>query len=89
MNLQLLVRINNQNNNILSKSVLKINIICAITAYNALRNKIMESERNSGLGGNVWLSSAEEKANSILMNAKREEVPTKSIFINNFLFLFN
>lgn len=34
----------------------------------------MEAERVSSLGGNLWLSSAEEKANSILMNAKKEEV---------------
>lgn len=54
--------------------------MCKFTAYNALRNKIMEAERTSGLGGNVWLSSAEEKANSILMNAKREEVPAKILF---------
>uniref|UniRef100_A0A1A9WDK1 Adenosine deaminase n=1 Tax=Glossina brevipalpis TaxID=37001 RepID=A0A1A9WDK1_9MUSC len=43
-------------------------------SYDALRNKIMESERSSALGGNLWLSSAEERANSILMNAKREEI---------------
>ncbi|KAI8130214.1 Adenosine deaminase CECR1 [Lucilia cuprina] len=34
----------------------------------------MEAERMSSLGGNLWLSSAEEKANSILMNAKKEEI---------------
>ena len=45
-----------------------------VPAYDALRNKIMEAERMSSLGGNLWLSSAEEKANSILMNAKKEEV---------------
>ncbi|KAM7360518.1 adenosine deaminase-related growth factor D isoform 2-T2 [Cochliomyia hominivorax] len=43
-------------------------------SYDALRNKIMEAERMSSLGGNLWLSSAEEKANSILMNAKKEEI---------------
>lgn len=44
------------------------------TAYETLREQIMEAERAASLGGNIWLSSDEEKANSILMNAKRAEI---------------
>ncbi|EDX13038.1 adenosine deaminase 2 [Drosophila simulans] len=42
--------------------------------YETLREQIMEAERVASLGGNIWLSSDEEKANSILMNAKRAEI---------------
>ncbi|XP_022232675.1 adenosine deaminase 2 [Drosophila obscura] len=42
--------------------------------YETLREQIMEAERLASLGGNIWLSSDEEKANSILMNAKRAEI---------------
>ncbi|XP_037951951.1 adenosine deaminase 2-like isoform X1 [Teleopsis dalmanni] len=44
------------------------------TAYETLREKIIETELKSSLGGSLWLTSAEEKANSILMNAKRQEI---------------
>ena len=34
----------------------------------------MKAEQMSSVGGNLWLTSDEEKANSILMNAKRAEI---------------
>ncbi|XP_055908332.1 adenosine deaminase 2 isoform X2 [Eupeodes corollae] len=43
-------------------------------SYDSVREKIMEAERLSATGGNLWLSPKEEKANSILMNAKRQEI---------------
>ncbi|XP_034113495.1 adenosine deaminase 2 [Drosophila albomicans] len=43
-------------------------------AYETLRERIMKAEQLASLGGNLWLSSDEEKANSILMNAKRAEI---------------
>ncbi|XP_013118640.1 adenosine deaminase 2 isoform X2 [Stomoxys calcitrans] len=59
---------------ILSVLMLMNSVYAMELSYDALRAKIMEAERASSLGGNVWLSSAEEKANSILMNAKKEEI---------------
>ncbi|CAD6992435.1 unnamed protein product [Ceratitis capitata] len=47
---------------------------CAETSYDTLRNKIIDAERSVAVGGNIWLTSAEDKANSILMNAKRAEI---------------
>ena len=49
-------------------------ILFSLKDYNNIREKIMENERLSSLGGHIWLNSAEDKANSILMNAKRAEV---------------
>ncbi|KAL5279082.1 CECR1.2 family protein [Megaselia abdita] len=43
-------------------------------SYESLRDKIMETEKLSALGGNVWLSEKEEKANVILMHAKKKEI---------------
>ncbi|XP_053947221.1 adenosine deaminase 2 [Anastrepha ludens] len=47
---------------------------CAEISYDTLRNKIIDAERSAAVGGNIWLTSAEDKANSILMNAKRAEI---------------
>ncbi|ALC46794.1 Adgf-C [Drosophila busckii] len=45
-----------------------------LQAYQTLRERVMKAELTASLGGNLWLSSDEEKANSILMNAKRAEI---------------
>ena len=43
-------------------------------AYDTVRTKIIEAERISATGGNIWLSPKELKANTILMTAKKQEV---------------
>ncbi|XP_030369997.1 adenosine deaminase 2 [Scaptodrosophila lebanonensis] len=45
-----------------------------LPAYDTLRERIMDTERLATVGGTIWLSQDEEKANSILMNAKRAEI---------------
>lgn len=43
-------------------------------AFESLRDKIIETEKLSALGGGLWLSEKEEKANIVLMHAKKKEV---------------
>ncbi|EDW14736.1 adenosine deaminase 2 [Drosophila mojavensis] len=49
-------------------------LLAADQPYVTLRERIMKAEQMASLGGNLWLTADEEKANSILMIAKRAEI---------------
>ncbi|XP_001996022.2 adenosine deaminase 2 isoform X2 [Drosophila grimshawi] len=49
-------------------------LLSADLPYETLRERIMKAEQMASLGGSLWLTADEEKANSVLMNAKRAEI---------------